>query len=102
MALAKFYKRKEKPLSQLEEQVGKAILEVEKSSNENKAMLKGFLIDNVKEVETSHNGKKEKSILLITVPYICLRAMNVCSKVLIALLEAKLNAFVTLTAKRTI
>ena len=36
MALAKFYKRKDKPLSQLEEQVGKAILEIEKSSSENK------------------------------------------------------------------
>ena len=102
MALVKFYKRKEKPLSQLEEQVGKAILDIEKSSSENKALLKGLLVDNVKEVETSSNGKKGKSILLVTVPYVCLKAMNVCSKVIIALLENKLNAFVSITAKRTI
>jgi small subunit ribosomal protein S7e len=102
MALAKFYKRKEKPLSQLEEQVGKAIMEVEKASADNKALLKGLLVDNVKEVETTYQGKKSKNILLITVPYVCLKAMHNANKVLIALLEKKLNAYVTFTAKRTI
>jgi hypothetical protein len=75
---------------------------VEKASAENKAMLKGLLVDNVKEVETTYQGKKSKNILLITVPFVCSKAMANCNKALIALLERKLNAYVCMAAKRTI
>ena len=102
MALVKFYKRKEKPLSQLEEQVGKAIIEVEKASAENKALLKGLLVDNVKEIETTFQGKKSKNILLITVPFVCSKAMGIANKTLIAQLERKLGAYVCFSARRTI
>jgi hypothetical protein len=102
MALNKFYKRKDKPLSTLEEQVGKAIIEVEKSSAENKALLKGFLVDSCKEIETSYNGKKSKSLILITIPYICSKVKENCSKVLIQTLERKLNHWVAITVKRNI
>jgi hypothetical protein len=53
--------------------VGKAIIEIEKSSAENKALLKGLLVDNVKEQETSVGGKKGKKMVLITLPYMCLK-----------------------------
>jgi len=59
----------------LEEQVGKAILEMEKVSAESKALLKGLLVDNVKEVEITENGKRAKSIILVTVPFVCMKAM---------------------------
>ena len=102
MALAKFYKRKDKPLSQLEEQVGKAILEMEKVSAESKALLKGLLVDNVKEVEITENGKKAKSIILVTIPFVCIKAMQKSNKFVITQLEKKLKVHVTMTAKRNI
>jgi len=48
---------------------------MEKVSADSKTMLKGLLVDNVKEVEVTENGKKAKSIILVTVPFVCMKAM---------------------------
>ena len=41
-------------------------------------------------------------MVLITLPYICKKAMISSNKLVIGLLERKLNAYVTLTVKRAI
>ena len=50
MASAKFWKRTE-ALNKYEENVAKALLEVEANATENKKDLKNFLLDSVKEVQ---------------------------------------------------
>ena len=75
---------------------------MEKVSADSKTMLKGLLVDNVKEVEVTENGKKAKSIILVTVPFVCMKAMQRANKFVITQLEKKLKVHVTMTAKRNI
>ena len=102
MALAKFWKRKDKALSKIEEQVGTILLDLENSSSELKTDLKDFYLDSVKEVEVTLSKGKTKNIYLVFVPFVCLKLLQKVHKKIVLDVEKKLKATVLFIAKRNI
>lgn len=68
----KIVKDSTKPITELEEQVGQALLELETNSNDLKADLKDLVISSAKEVEVSST----KKAVVIFVPYRQLKAYH--------------------------
>lgn len=90
-------------MTKVEEQVGLVLLELENSSSEFKADLKDLFLDSVKEKEVTLSKSKTKTVYLVYVPFVCLRALQKVHRKIVAEVEKKLkNASVFFLAKRSI
>jgi small subunit ribosomal protein S7e len=64
--------------------------------------LKDLLLDSVKEKEVILSKGKTKTVYLVYVPFVCLRALQSVQRKIIAEIEKKLKNTVLFLAKRTI
>ncbi|KRX06560.1 hypothetical protein PPERSA_10418 [Pseudocohnilembus persalinus] len=89
-------------LSALEQEVGKALVELENSSSSYKADLQTIFATSAQEYSIVKDNKKSKKVVVITIPYPCLKPLQKVHRALVVDLERKLRAQVLVTAKRTI
>ena len=98
---AKLFKTISANPSVIEETVAQALHEAENSLGDIKNDVKDLYVAKVKEIETTIKGKK-KNVVVIYVPYPCLRIVNRVHAKLVPELEKRLKTTVVITAKRTI
>jgi len=98
---SKLYKSISAHPSVVEETVAQALFEVQNSVADLKDSVKDLLVANAREVEVVLKGKK-KNVVIIYVPYACLRIVHRVHAKLVPELEKRLKTNVLITAKRTI
>ena len=100
---SKLWKRDEKQaVSKVEENLIMTLMELENSSPEYKKELKDIYIDSVREIEVSLKQKKSKNIILVQIPFVCVKVLAKVIRKLMVELEKRLKMPVLFMAKRTI